>query len=114
MSLATFWTQIDDQLDEIAATRADTFDAVRAILLGPDVDLVTDEINRNGTRSFGPDAAFFAGSGGDRTLGQALRAAGWLTKEVQESYYYVMFHPATGDELTYIEGDLLRGDQMQR
>lgn len=88
-----FWEGIDAQLDEIAVSGA-TFDAVRAVLGG------------------GEDAnsAFFGGSGGDRTLQSALRRAGWVFVK-GDAIYYVMQHEESGELLTYVEGDVLRGDQ---
>jgi hypothetical protein len=98
MNLDAFWTAVDDVLDRIASEKPNTFDGVKAIL-------DTHEAKA------GPDEAFFAGSGGDRTLYGSLHAAGWETTWFEAGYYYGARHPATGDELSYVEGDVLRGNQ---
>jgi hypothetical protein len=106
----TFWEQIDHQLDRIVSDRPDTFDGVRAILLDTRYDEIQRDRNLNGLREFNPDAAFFAGSGGEATLRDSLRDAGWVVTWSKASYCYGMRHHATGETLTYIEGDVLRGD----
>lgn len=107
-----FWPQIDHQLERITAERPDTFDGVRDILLDLGYDEVVLEIHRNGPRPFNLDSAFFAGSGGDATLRNALEAADWWVLESQAPYYYSMIHRGTGQTLTYIEGDVVRGDRF--
>lgn len=107
----TFWTEIDEQLDTIANDKPDTFDGVRAILLDPAYVEIQKDIHLNGPRAFGPDAAFFAGSGGDRSLWAALWKAGWAEIWGEASYYHVAQHPITGEKLTYIEGDVMRGER---
>lgn len=72
------------------------------------------EVNRNFLRRFSIDQAFFAGSGGEESLLEALSEAGWETTAVKASYHYVMTHPGTDETLTYIEGDLERGGAMLR
>lgn len=111
---AGFWAQIDHQLDRLVSEKADTFDAVREILLDPSYADIGIERNRNGEAIFGPNSAFFAGSGGDRTVHDSLTLAGWHTVAFDASYYYALKNLATGDTLTYIEGDLLRGDSLTR
>jgi hypothetical protein len=108
--VVTFWQQIDAQLDRIETEKPDTFDGVRAILLDTQYAAVVDDVNLNGVRTFGPDAAFFAGSGGDRSLWGALHTAGWARVWSGASYYYMVQHPITAETLTYCEGDVLRGD----
>lgn len=107
---AGFWQQIDHQLDRIKRDKPSTFDEIRAILLDPSYVDITAEINRNFVRHFGPDAAFFAGSGGDRTLFSTLYAAGWQPLEHEAAYYYAVQHPTTHEIITYTEGDVERGD----
>lgn len=97
-STLTFWQRIDRALDRIATEKPTTFDGVKAIL--------DEDGNPDGTEAAG--AAFFAGSGGDRQLREALRDAGWRTVWAEASYYYTMVSP-TGDLLTYTEGDVDRG-----
>lgn len=87
-----FWAGIDAQLDRIEAERPATFEGVR------------DALGGSG------DAAFFGGSGGDRSLASALEIAGWSRAWSEASYFYAARHPATGAVLTYIEGDVLRGN----
>ena len=88
----TFWDAIDAQLDGIEAAKPDTFDGVRDALGGEG------------------NAAFFGGSGGDRTLFGALAVAGWTRTWAEAGYFYAARHRETGELLTYIEGDVLRGD----
>lgn len=107
-----FWPQIDHQLQRIRTEKPGTFDGVRAVLLDPAYGDVATEVHRNGPRSFDTDSAFFAGSGGDPQLSDALEQASWQRVNFTASYHYVMSHPATGEVLTYIEGDVLRGNHM--
>lgn len=105
-----FWGQIDHQLERIAVT-ATSFDDVRDILLDSRYDAIVVENARNGSREFGADAAFFAGSGGDASLRGALTRAGWRIIRYEAAYYYLA-RSRSGEQLTYCEGDVLRGDQM--
>lgn len=107
-----FWPQITHQLAAIVYHRPATFEGVRRILLDPLYDDIAAERNRNGVRHFGLDAAFFAGSGGDETLMRALADAGWQIGTEKASYWYTMTHPATGETLTYTEGDIELGDRI--
>lgn len=107
-----FWPQIDHQLERIATEKPDTFEAVRDLLLDLNYDQIVVEVHRNGPRPFDLDSAFFAGSGGDATLLDTLERAGWQTVAFAASYHYAMTHPVTGETLTYIEGDVLRGDHL--
>jgi hypothetical protein len=107
-----FWAQIDHQLARIAAEKPETFDAVRAILTDPTYDSITAETNRNGERQFTNDTAFFAGSGGDKTLYGALDKANWYIRFYEASYHYVVFNRNTGETFTYTEGDVHRGDAL--
>lgn len=107
-----FWPQIDHQLARIATEKPDTFEGVRAVLLDQAYDEIVAEVHRNGTRRFDLDSAFFAGSGGDATLDDALEHAGWQMVGFTASYYYIMTHPHTGEALTYIEGDVERGQRV--
>jgi hypothetical protein len=132
----TFWTEIDAQLDRIEAEKPGTFSKVAAILAPitdqgaiygtpPDPTPWQSRINSADRReepdafpemilTYGvdylPNTAFFAGSGGDRWLSNALIVAGWHVTYLGATYYYVAEHPTTGEQLTYIEGDVLRGD----
>jgi hypothetical protein len=85
-------------LDELS--RARTADDVLRILARRDGDA-------------GCGDAFFAGSGGDGTVWEALTAAGWTVTWAEADYYYVIRAP-NGDLVTYCEGDIYRGDQALR
>jgi hypothetical protein len=93
--VTNFWGDINRQLTELRT--ATTADDVLRILPGGE----------------GGADGFFAGSGGDDTVMEALQAAGWTVIWARASYYYVMRAP-DGDEITYVEGDILRGDQALR
>jgi hypothetical protein len=99
-----FWASIDLALDTIETEKPDTFDGVKAIL-----DANGDP-NKTGWADHGANRAFFAGSGGDRSLWAALWKAGWAEIWGEANYYYVAQHPISGEKLTYIEGDVMRGD----
>lgn len=97
----TFWTTVREQLAELRiATSAD--DVIR--ILGPDR-------NPYGPGWDGMDGAaegFFAGSGGDGTVYDALDDAGWFMVWQESAIYYVMRAP-DGSTITYCEGDIYRG-----
>lgn len=99
-----FWDTITAQLDAIATGPADTFDKVRDAL--NDLHGSTDPYL---PPAKGPNAAFFAGSGGDATLNEALSRAGWRLSWAEANYYWEATHSTTGEVLTYIEGDVIRG-----
>jgi hypothetical protein len=86
----SFWAHIDKQLAELCTAK--TADDVIRILDGP---------------SSGD--AFFAGSGGDGSIASSLFEAGWDCTWREADYYWVMRAP-NGDEITYVEGDVYRGD----
>ena len=100
MSLNDFWAVIDAQLTELRTAK--TADDVLRIL----------SRERN---PLGPNTAagegFFAGSGGDGSVEEALSAAGWRHTWRQTHYYWVMQAP-NGDKVTYVEGDIYRGDTV--
>lgn len=97
---AGFWDAIDAQLAE--AAQAKTADDVLRIF-GP------DKVPQGGAEFFSGEG-FFSGSGGDATLYGALMKAGW-TWVKGDDIFWVMKAP-NGDLITYIEGDIYRGDQM--
>ena len=106
--MSGFWTEIQGQLDRVAKD-GDIFDRVRGVLLDFEAfPSVGKEVNRNGAMTFGEGEAFFAGSGGDDTLIEALLSAGWVFEWSKTSYWYGMRHPVIGDRLEYIEGDVYR------
>lgn len=92
-----FWEEVDRVLDRIERSKPESFDGVKAIL---------DTMDARGD----VDSAFFAGSGGDRSLYVSLDVAGWTPAWAQASYFYAMRHPESGEVLTYIEGDVQRGN----
>lgn len=92
-----FWAQIDADLDRIENEKPTTYAEVAAIL------------NTHAEPGISAAPAFFGG-GGDRTLFSALQEAGWRTVWAEAWYHYVALHPATGDMLTYCEGDVYPGD----
>lgn len=102
----TFWGQIDHQLGRIRTEKPQTFSGLREILMDPAYDQITQDVNRNGARSFGPGQAFFAGSGGDDTVFDALLDAGWMVTKFIADYHYTAIHPTTRGALSYTEGDL--------
>lgn len=93
-----FWAAIDVALDEIENTSS--------------VDEVIDILNRHFAEEWAhatDGEAFFPGSGGERQLDDALNR-GWSIVWSEAPYYYVARDPA-GGLLTYIEGDVYRGDR---
>ncbi|MFD6470799.1 hypothetical protein [Streptomyces goshikiensis] len=99
-----FWTAVAEQLAELESARS-AEDVLRIL-----------SHDRN---PYGPDRggragdAYFAGSGGDRTVNEALRTAGWTTVWAEAPYYYVKRAP-DGSLITYIEGDIYRGDRRPK
>lgn len=94
-----FWESVGSALDEIEKA--------------PDVDQVIDVLIRYFAEDWSHGCAgdaFFPGSGGDRQLNEALRHAGWEIVWAKAPYYYVARDPS-GQLLTYIEGDVYRGDR---
>ena len=83
-----FWGRVHRQLDEIEAAAPTTSAEVLRLL---------DSNN--------PNSGFFHG-GMDRELLGSLTIAGWEVTEYNASYYWTAQHPATGESLEYIEGDV--------
>lgn len=92
--LGGFWEEIDEQLRLLQS--ATTADQVIEILDPPS----------------GGDA-FFAGGGGDGEMSDSLMRAGWRFTKYEAPYYWVMKAPG-GDLITYVEGDVYRGDKMPK
>lgn len=103
MALDAFWKAIDAQLAELRTAK--TADDVLRIL-APERDPYHTVLGDNPHRT---TAGFFAGSGGDGTVMDALSDAGWRVIWAEASYYYTMQAP-DGSMITYIEGDILRGE----
>ena len=90
-----FWSAIHDQYEALkSAQSAD--DVMRICKPVPGVS--TGE-------------GFFEGSGGDEQVLDALLIAGWRSVRIDADYYWCLQAP-NGDLVTYIEGDLFRGNQM--
>ncbi|WP_128645006.1 hypothetical protein [Rhodococcus sp. BS-15] len=87
-----FWKNVDASLDRIGTATT--------------VDEVIDSLNEHFEKSSGD--AFFGGSGGDRQLYEALIDAGWTWSD---AVYHFAAKDKAGKVLTYVEGDVYRGDQ---
>ena len=94
-----FWTAIEAQLAELRT--AGTADDVLRIL--------SQERNPYGQDSSTADG-FFAGSGGDGSVLAELENAGWRLTWFEAEYHWAAAAP-NGDRITYIEGDIYRGDR---
>lgn len=114
-----FWGQIGHQLDRITRERPADFAALRAVLLDPAYDEVLAYVNGNGPVTFSQNQAFFAGTGGDRSVLNALIGAGWDVVHSDDQYSCTLSSPVgpdrsgAGELVEYCEGDLTliaRGD----
>ncbi|MFB7858829.1 hypothetical protein [Rhodococcus qingshengii] len=94
-----FWAKVKSQLNE-AKTAKNADDVIR---------IFAPENNPYGHTEVGGDG-FFAGSGGDNTLWEALDEAGWTFLWEKAAYWWAMKAP-DGSVITYAEGDLYRGDR---
>lgn len=92
-----FWAVIDAQLTQLRTAKS--ADEVIAIL-------ATDR--EEGVSS---GDGFFAGSGGDETVLGALRDAGWKVRWIEADYYWCAVAP-DGSLVSYVEGDVYRGDSQ--
>lgn len=100
----TFWTVIAEQHKELE-TSYNADDVIR---------ILSHDRNPYGPGRGGATSdAYFAGSGGDRTVNEALRTAGWTTIWAESPLYYVKQAP-DGSTVTYIEGDICRGDRRSK
>lgn len=98
----SFWDEIRAQLERVGS-EGSTAAAVIGILNSPEYP----EVRAESAAAYTPSATrgFFAGSGGDDTLRDALRTAGWRVTWSEASYYYRATAP-NGDVLEYCEGDV--------
>ncbi|MFI8815710.1 MULTISPECIES: hypothetical protein [unclassified Streptomyces] len=94
-----FWAAVKEQLKELRSAKC--ADDVTRIL--------SKERNPYGHEPIAGDG-FFAGSGGANTVREALLTAGWETVWIRTGYWYAMKAP-DGSMITYIEGDIYRGDK---
>jgi len=102
--MSGYWQGVEAGLARISEEKPQTFAEVKAILdtlPGGDTDNACDRAG-----------AFFGGSGGDLSLGEALRDAGWRGVWSEASYYWCK-RSTTGGLLTYVEGDVYEGNTMQ-
>ena len=95
--MSTYWDGIEAGLVRIGSEKPDTFDGVKAIL----------DTLPGGEVSSGD--AFFGG--GDLSLSDALYDEGWRYVWSEASCHWCMRSPV-GELLTYVEGDVYRGDNM--
>lgn len=99
-----FWTVIAEQHKELESARCAN-DVIR---------ILSHDRNPYGPHWDGAAGdGFFAGSGGDKTVSEALRTAGWTTVWEESSIYYTMRAP-DGSRITYCEGDIYRGDRRAK
>ncbi|MER5883065.1 hypothetical protein ABT160_04480 [Streptomyces sp. NPDC001941] len=96
---AEFWTVVNAQLEELKSARS-AEDVVR---------ILSKERNPYGQESIAADG-FFAGSGGEFTLREALEEAGWKLLWSRAWFWYAMESP-DGSVITYIEGDIYIGNR---
>jgi hypothetical protein len=101
-----FWSAVRTQLDEL--TRATTADDVLRILSPERNPYRLEDPNWDGMD--GGAQGFFAGSGGDNSVDDALETAGWGYVWARAAYWWVMKAP-DGSFITYCEGDIYRGDR---
>ncbi|WP_243224572.1 hypothetical protein [Microbacterium sp. CIAB417] len=96
MDLNNYWAAYHSTLKKIADEKPQTFDSLKGLL---------DAFHE-------PSAgdAFFPG-GADETLGDALYEAGWRIDWREGDYLWVATS-RTGETITYIEGDVYRGNKL--
>lgn len=90
-----FWAAIDAQITELELAKT--------------ADEVIEICNRYSPPSSGD--AFFAGSGGDKQVIDALSDAGWRFAWIKATYYWGAYAPidSDGSAIHYVEGDIYRG-----
>jgi hypothetical protein len=101
----TFWTAVKAQLTELREAKS-ADDVLR--ILAPERNPYRLE-TPNWTGMDEAADGFFAGSGGNTTLDEALDDAGWSWVG-GSAYHYAMRAP-DGSVITYCEGDVYRGDK---
>lgn len=101
-----FWAAVRRQLDQ--ARTATTAEQVLTIFALENSPYRLADPNWNGMD--GGAQGFFAGSGGEDTLDEALDDAGWTWLWSQAPYWWAMTAP-DGSVITYCEGDIYRGDK---
>lgn len=101
MTLSGFWEAVEQQLEELKT--ATTADEVLAIL--------SAERNPYRDPAMASGDGFFAGGGGDSTPIDSLREAGWTVIWYEAPYHYALRAPDGESSITYVEGDVYRGDR---
>lgn len=101
-----FWSAIRAQIAELRTAK--TADDVIRTLSPERNPYRIDDPNWDGMD--GGAQGFFAGSGGNDDVWDALDDAGWVQVWAASALYYVMRAP-DGSMVTYIEGDVYRGDK---
>lgn len=99
-----FWAVIRQQITELTGAKT-ADDVVRILAVDRNPNLLDNPEWANAAGD-----AFFAGSGGDDTVEDALYDAGWRELWRQAHYYWAMQAP-DGSVITYVEGDVYRGDR---
>ncbi|MCT6776091.1 hypothetical protein ACFCZ4_06700 [Streptomyces microflavus] len=94
-----FWIAVEDQLHELTAAKS-ADDVIK---------ILSKERNPYGHECIAGDG-YFGGSGGDGTVRESLLTAGWNTVWWRAGYWYAMKAP-DDSMITYIEGDIYRGDK---
>ncbi|GLY20022.1 hypothetical protein Kisp01_70360 [Kineosporia sp. NBRC 101677] len=98
-----FRSVIERQLRELRTAR--TADEVLSILSRETaLTLIGDGVAGDG---------FFAGSGGDGSVDESLTQAGWHHIWF-EAWYHCAMQAPNGDMITYVEGDIYRGNTRSR
>jgi len=97
-AMKAYWDGYDKTLARIVEERPTTVDEVKAIL---------DEFEPPSS-----GIAFFPG-GADETLADAMHHAGWSI-DWREGDYVWVGRSSTGETLTYVEGDIYRGDVARK
>lgn len=100
MNLDGFWAAVDAQLRDLTTARS-AADVLR---------ILATSGNPYGDPSITSAPAFFAGSGGDGSVYEALTEAGWSPLWWKAGYHWAMRAP-DGSEITYIEGDVYEGNR---
>lgn len=94
-----FWAEVKAQYVELMEAQS-AADVTR---------ILSHERNPYGANASSQGDGFYAGSGGEHSVLDALYKAGWTVKWMQAAYYYAMTAP-NGDIVTYIEGDIYGRD----
>lgn len=89
-----FWDEIGRVLDDVKRART-ADELIAAVGAGPGQDA-------------GSGDAFFAGSGGDDQLIDALDRTHWKVNRVEGDYHWQALSKVNGTAIEYIEGDVCR------